>query len=205
MKGGVRKKEYFILVISNFITFPLIGWYIGGIVPALIGFSIALMIDRFFPTWKYELTWNDIDLALKNIYIFGSNPCELCFRINKRKLYIYGDEQGDPQEESIRMAVRIPLKDWSDIYSKEEFSQLIKKFGYMGIYSKNRGPEAYVIFASNGTYDCKEMLKTLFEKSVGGLRPDIYARSVVNVKKDIWIDHSPERKNGTGHQKSRGR
>jgi hypothetical protein len=190
MKGGVRKKEYSVFVISNFVTLPLIGWYFGGALPALIGLSVALMIDVFFPTWKYELTWNDIDLALNNIYEYGSNPCELCFRISDRKLYIYRDEQGDHQEESIRMAVRIPLKDWLDIYSKEEFSQLMKKFGYMGIYSKNRGPEAYVIFTSDGADDCKKILKTLIEKSVGGLRPDIYAQSVVNAKKNIWVDHS---------------
>lgn len=204
MKGGVRKKEYFILVISNFITFPIIGWYIGGIVPALIGFSIALIIDRFFPTWKYELTWSDIDLALYNIHKYGSNPCELCFQVGERRAYIYRDEKGN-EDDPIRMAARIPLNDWSDIYNKEDFSELMKKFGYMGTYSKNRGVEAYVIFTSNGAADCKEILKVLFQKSVGGLRPDIYARSVVNAKKNIWIDHSQEEKNGTGHQKSQVR
>lgn len=192
MKGGVRKKSYSLFTRSNFVLLPILGWYFGGAAFLIIGICLAIAIDVFFPTWKYELSWHDIDVALHNIYKYGSNPCELCFRISNRRLYIYRDEQGDRQEESIRMAVRIPLKDWSDIYNKEDFSELMKKFGYMGIYSKNRGPEAYVIFTSDGTDACKEILKTLFEKSAGGLRPDIYARSVVNAKKNIWIDHSEE-------------
>lgn len=190
MKGGMISKKLDILLLINYFIFPLIGWYFGGILIAIAGLLFAYLIDIFAPKWKHELTWQDIDIALKNIYRYGKNPCDLCFYVKNRKVYIYRDEQGDHQEESIRMAARIPLKDWSDIYSKEEFSQLMKKFGYMGIYSKNRGPEAYVIFTSNGADDCKEMLKILFEKSVGGLRPDIYARSVVNAKKNIWIDHS---------------
>jgi hypothetical protein len=204
MKGGVRKKEFFILVISNFITFPLIGWYIGGIVPALIGFSIALIIDRFFPTWKYELTWSDIDLALYNIYKYGSNPCELCFLVGNRKVFVYRDERGN-EKRPIRMSIRLPLEDWSDLFDKKGFSKLLHEFGGMGLYSKDRGPECYGLFPRGGREDCKEILKVLFQKSVGGLRPDIYARSVVNAKKNIWIDHSHEGKNGTSHQKSRVR
>jgi len=191
MKGGVRKKEYFILVISNFITFPLIGWYIGGIVPALIGFSIALIIDRFFPTWKYELTWSDIDLALNNIYKYGSNPCELCFRVGNRKIFIYRDERGSDKK-PIRMSVRLPISNWSDIFADDNFHKLVDLFGGKGIYHDNRGPDSYGIFPRRGVQGCKDILKFLFEKSVGGLRPDIYARSVVNAKKNIWIDHSAD-------------
>jgi hypothetical protein len=69
------------------------------------------------------------------------------------------------------------------------------------MYSNNRGPESYDIFTRIGheLEDCKGLLKTLFEKSVGGLRPDIYAQSVVNTKKNIWIDHSEEEKNEANH------
>ena len=207
MKGGVRKKEYFILVISNFITFPLIGWYIGGIVPALIGFSIALIIDRFFPTWKYELTWSDIDLALNNIYKYGSNPCELCIRVGKRRIFVYRDEKdttrrGGPPSTRIRIAVCIPLADWSDLLTDDDYDKLFRLYGGKAMYSKNRGPESYDIFTRIGREleDCKELLKSLFEKSVGGLRPDIYARSVVNAKKNIWIDHSEETKEAGRHK-----
>jgi hypothetical protein len=194
-------KKLDILLLINYFIFPLIGWHFGGILIAIAGLLIAYLVDIFAPKWKHELTWQDIDIALKNIYKHGKNPCELCFQVGERRVYIYRDEKGD-EDDPIRMAVRIPLKDWSDIYNKEDFSQLMNKFGYMGIYSKNRGPEAYVIFTSNGADDCKEILKTLFERSVGGLRPDIYARSVVNAKKNIWIDHSEEEIKKPGRRKS---
>ena len=189
-------KKLDILLLINYFIFPLIGWHFGGILIAIAGLLIAYLVDIFAPKWKHELTWQDIDIALQNIYKHGKNPCELCFQVGKRKVYIYRDEKGN-EDDPIRMAARIPLNDWSDIYNKEDFSELMKKFGYMGTYSKNRGAEAYVIFTSNGAADCKEILKVLFQKSVGGLRPDIYARSVVNAKKNIWIDHSQEGRNGT--------
>ena len=88
------------------------------------------------------------------------------------------------------MSVRIPLEDWSDIFDEEGFSKLLHKFGGMGLYSKDRGPECYGIFPRGGMEDCKEILKILFQNSVGGLRPDIMAQSVINTKKVIWLDHS---------------
>lgn len=191
MKGGVRKKGYSIFLISNFLTLPVIGWIMGGLLPAFIGFIIALIIDVLFPTWKHELSWNDISLALGNIYRYGSNPCELCFIVGNRKVFVYRDERGN-EKRPIRMSIRVPIDDWSDLFDKEGFSKLLHTFGGMGFYSKDRGPECYGLFPRGGQDDCKEILKILFEKSVGGLRPDIYARSVVNAKKNIWINHRTE-------------
>jgi hypothetical protein len=39
-------------------------------------------------------------------------------------------------------------------------------------------------------------------RKIGGLRPDIYARSVVNAKKNIWINHSEEEMKKAGKRKS---
>lgn len=194
MKGGVRKKSYFIFVISNFISLPLIGWYMYGIWTALVGLIIAIVIDRFFPTWEYELTWKDIDLALYNLYKYGRNPSELCFRVDNRKIFVYRDEKGD-EKRPIRMSVRMPLEDWSDIFDEKGFSELLHKFRGMGLYSKDRGPECYGIFPRGGLEDCKEILRILFQKSVGGLRPDIMAQSVIGAKKNIWLDHSQDEQN----------
>lgn len=191
MKGGVRKKEYSIFTRSNFIVLPILGWYFGGAILLVVGVCLAIAIDVLFPKWKWELTWQDIDRALKNIYRYGSNPCELCILVEHRKIFVYRDERGDPDDcGGVRMAVRIPLKDWADLYNKNELSELMHRYGYMGMYSKNRGPEAYVLYSKDGPNDCKRILKEMFEKSVDGLRPDIYAKSVVNSKKNIWFDHS---------------
>lgn len=190
MKGGVRKKSYFIIVLSNFITFPVLGWYLGGIYLAALGFFLALVIDKLFPTWKSELEWKDINIALNNVYLYGSNPCELCFFVNNKRVYVYRDEKGS-EKEPIRMAIRIPLSEWSDIYSKEELRDLYQKYGGSAFYSNNRGPQSYLIFSRSGRRvdDCKAMLKSIFEKTVGGLKPDIYASSIVNSKENIWVKH----------------
>jgi hypothetical protein len=169
----------------------LIGWIIGGILFALAGLIVAYVVDCFFPKWKYELTWKEIDLAIGNLYKYGKNPSELCFRVGSRKVLIYRDERGNPEKgDAVRMAVRIPLEDWAEFYSRKDLSDLMHKFGGMGMYSQNRGPEAYLLFPRGGGEDCKEILRILFQKAVGGLRPDIYAQSVVISKKSIWIDHS---------------
>lgn len=194
MKGGVRKKSYFIIVISNFFTLPILGWLWGGIYLASVGFILALLIDRLFPTWKYELTWKDIDTALNNIYLHGHSPCDLCFIVNNRRIYIYRDEKkihrnNGTIDKRIRMAVCIPIKDWKDLLSKDDLHGLFKQFGGKAMFSSNRGPESYDVFASKGKHieDCKGLLNLLFKKATGGLNPDIYASSIVNSKKNIWV------------------
>lgn len=190
MKGGVHRKSYFIFVLSNFLTFPLIGWFIGGIYAAATGFMLALIVDKLFPTWKSELTWNDIENALNNLYLYGNNPCELCFIIGNRKLYVYRDERGS-EKEPIRLAVSIPLVDWSDLFTEDELTVVFRRYREFGIFCKNRGPESYVVYAKSGKRvdGCMTILRILFEKSVGGLKPDIYASSIVNSKKNIWVEH----------------
>jgi hypothetical protein len=204
MRGGVRKKGYSIFILSNFVSLPLLGWHFGESIFLIIGLCLAIAIDIFFPTWKYELTWQDIELALNNIFKYGSNPCELRFLVGDRKIFVYRDERGN-KKSPIRMSIRIPLKDWPDLFEDKNFHQLVDLFGGKGLYHGNRGPDSYGIFPREGIKGCKDILNFLFENSVGGLRSDIYARSVVNAKKNIWIDHSQEGKNGTGPQKSRVR
>lgn len=188
MKNKVRDKFYNILLICLYIILPIIGWQIGGIYFAGFGLIVAYLTDFFFPKWQYELTWKDIDLALYNLEKYGRNPSELCFRVDGRKIFIYRDEKGN-EKRPIRMSVRLPLEDWSDLYDKEGFSNLLHKFGGMGLYSKHRGSESYGLFPRGGREDCKNILKMLFQNSVGGLRPDIIAQSSVNTKKVIWLDH----------------
>jgi hypothetical protein len=196
LKGGMISKKLDILLLINYFLFPLIGWCVEGILTAIAGLLIAYLVDIFAPKWKHELTWKDIDIALRNIYKYGKNPCELCFRIGNKKIFVYRDERDDsrrggPPKTRIRMAVCLPLADWSNLFTEDGYRQLLHKYGGKGMYGNNRGPKSYDIFMKKGheLEDCKELLKFLFEKSVGGLRPNIYARSVVNAKKNIWIDH----------------
>jgi hypothetical protein len=188
MKSGVIKKHYYIILAGNYFLLPIIGWRVGGILPAIVGVILAYLIDIFFPKYQYELTWYDIDLALKNIYQYGNNPCELCFRVKKKKIYVYRDEKGNSQE-PIRMAVSMPLLMWKDLYDDGDFHHLIDEYGGKGMYCNNRGPESYVIFPRGGLEGCKSVLRLLFEKAVGGLQPDIYAESTVNSTKNIWLEH----------------
>jgi hypothetical protein len=188
MKGGVKNKGYSIFVISNFFSLPVIGWFMGGIVTAISGFVIAFLIDHFFPTYKWELTWHDIDLALKNIYIYGNGRCQLCFFVGKRKVYIYRDEKGSDRN-PIRMIVRIPCSEWKEFFEDGDFHQLVDKFKVTGMYTKSRGKKDYILLTNGEDNICREVLRFLFEKAVGGLHPDIYAESTVNSTKNIWVEH----------------
>jgi hypothetical protein len=200
MRISERKKSYSAFVISNFITLPVIGWFVGGLVPTLVGFCLALLIDLFFIKWRYELTWKDIDLALNNLYKYGRSPSEICFRVGDRRIFVYRDEKddtqrGQPPSTYIRMAVRIPLVDWSGLLTEKDLDDLFHKYGGMAMTSSNRGPKCYDIFIKSrlGVEACRELLKELFEKAVGGLRPDIMASSnFVLSYKNVWIDHSQE-------------
>ena len=96
------------------------------------------------------------------------------------------------------MAVSIPINDWSDLLDQEDYHELVSKYGGKGIPSNFRGRKSYDIFTPierKGPEDCKEMLKFLFQKAVGGLRPEIMAQSVVNSSKVIWLDHSQDEQN----------
>lgn len=191
MKGGVRKRSFYIFILSNFLTLPALGWHFGGIFLSAIGFLVALIIDKLFPTWKFELNWEDIDNALRNIYQFGNNPCDLCFLIGNRKLYVYRDEKGTKNEPT-RLAVRIPLVYWLDLYTKDELIEKFKSYRELGMFCQNRGTESYVIFTKSGkrVENCKIILKILFEKAAGGLKQEIYASSIVNSSRNIWAKHS---------------
>jgi len=190
LKGGMISKKLDILLLINYFAFAFIGWYFGDVLFAIAGLAIAYLVDIFSPKWKYELTWQNIDMALKNIYQYGKSPCELCFLVGGRKVYIYRDEKDDsrreqPKRTRIRMAVCMPLADWSDLFTDDGFRQLLHKHGGKGMYSNNRGPESYDLFVKKGheLEYCKKILRVLFEKALGGLRPNIYAKSVVNAKK----------------------
>ena len=201
MKGGVIKRQYRIILIGNYFLFSFVGWHIGGVFFTISGFIIALLIDFYFPTYQWELTWHDIDLALNNIYKYGNSRCELCFRVGHRKVYIYRDERGSYQH-PIRMAIRIPLTNWEEFFLNGNFHQLVDKFGGWGMYSNIRG-KSYNLFTRIPDHPpdiCKEVLKFLFEKAVGGLKPDIYAQSIVNSTKNIWLEHQDEE---TEEQKKR--
>jgi hypothetical protein len=65
---------------------------------------------------------------------------------------------------------------------------LVDKFGGKGMYSNARG-KSYDLFTRGGPDVCKEILKFLFDESVGGLQSDIYAQSSVNSRKNIWIEN----------------
>ena len=94
------------MLLSNYLLFGFLGWLWGGILQAIFGVSLAMLIDGFFPKWTYELSWENINNAVRNHMKFGSDGSHLTFLIGRRKLHIYRDDKGDPY----RLGVRIPLK-----------------------------------------------------------------------------------------------
>lgn len=204
MKGRAKNKYYDILLLVLYFILPAIGWFVHGIGLAIIGLIVAYGIDFFSPKWKSELTWKDIDLAIKNLYRYGRNPSLLWFCVGERKILVYRDEKGG-ETKPVRMAVSVPIDDWSDLLDQEDYHELVSKHGGKGIPSTYKGHEYYDIFTKidrEGPEDCKEMLKFLFQKAVGGLRPEIMAQSVANTSKVIWLDHSQDEQNQGLHKRN---
>jgi len=202
--GNEKKKKKFIIMKSKlqkqsdilltclYIILPIMGIYIGyvfsgylaSVIFAILGLIAAFIVDILMPRWKYDLTWGEIDIALNNMYKYGHIPSEICFRVGKRRIFVYRDERdntrtGQKPSTRIRMAICIPLIDWSDLLTENDFDNIFKLYGGKSMYSSNRGPKSYDVFARIGqeVEDSKGMLKYLFEKAVGGLRPEIMAES----------------------------
>ena len=197
MKGIERKPEYGIFLVSLYFIFPFLGWYFSGIIMAVIGLVVAYHIDLLFPKWNYELSWQEIEMALDNIYKYGNIPCELTFLVDNRRIFIYRDERDfsrkkQPSKMTTRIGVAIPVEDWSDLYSEDDFRGFQKIYGGVGMYSNNRGPRAFLLFPKGEVGGCIKILHDMFEKSVGGLKPDIMAENFANSKKHIWIDHGDQ-------------
>lgn len=187
--SSLHPEKYNFVFWLIFILFPLLGWRLGGWLYALLGVLIVILIDYLNPLWQSELTWNDIENALLNMYKYGRNPCELCFRVEKRKVYVYRDEKGHPKRGPIRMSVRIPVNDWDDLFNDEGYAKLLNRFGGFGLFSDSRREPSYGIFPSGGCVDCKEILRILFVKAAGGLHPKISAKTKINSHKNIWIQY----------------
>lgn len=177
------------------------GWYFGGIWLALFLLISMVIIDIYKPLWQSELTWSNIDNALINIQKYGLNPCELCFKIEKRKVYVYRDERGSGKN-PIRMAIRIPISNWDDIIEADGYQSMSEHIGGVMQQSENKVP-SIMIYATidNQIADCKDLLKLLFDKAAGGLRPNIFAKTKVAAKKNIWMYYD-KKGNKTGYNRT---
>jgi hypothetical protein len=181
MKKGIVDKPYKILLLSNYLSFGILGWLCGGMHQAIMGIALALLIDGFFPKWTYELSWKDINNAIKNHMKFGSNGTHLTFKIGGRKLHFYRDDKGDPY----RLGVRIPLKSWEGVFEKNDIKSIVKQYGGMTIKDRWHFQDTIVYFPDNELEDCVKILRLFIEKTEGRLNPKISARSY-GYKKDIW-------------------
>lgn len=184
MKCTVKNNKINYFLNSLFLILPFLGFYLSGVV-ALLGIGVAYIVERIYPKWVSGLNWNDINIAIQNVYNYGNNPCELCFMIDNRKIYVYRDQKEGPT----RIGLRIPLKYWNDLFSEKQLEDLRKPFGGWAIYTTNRGPRSFLFFPNGDVESCVQVLKFLLEQCSKNLYSDLFAEAIVNSKKDIWKDH----------------
>lgn len=198
MKTKLLKRRYGILLAMFYVALTLFGWYLGrilfngylgGVVFAVIGFIVACIVDIFLPRWKYEITWADIDIVLRNIYEYGLERMEFWFRVSDRRIRLYRDSLGC-EDSPIRMEVSIPHKDWSDLLSQKDIDEFSRRCVCDIVSSKGLGEEHYFFVTKRERPDdCKAILKYLFDISAGGLTPEIMADSMPY----LWIDYEQEK------------
>ncbi len=147
----------------------------------VVGLLLAMVIDLLSPKWAYELSWRDLDRALKNQYVYGCNGSLLCLRIGQRRLYVYRDEKG----KGVRMGLRIPLKYWEDIFDQDRLKNLGEKFGGWWLFDKWKNKDCFVYFPEDGPDGCSRVLKHIITEAMGGITPNVYGQ-IDCAKVDIW-------------------
>jgi hypothetical protein len=184
MKRKVLDVKVVILLILMYPVLGVLGWFLGGIYLCLLGLVIANLIDRIWPLWIYDLSWENVDLALENLGKYGATGSHLCFLIKGRKFFIYRDHKGR-NGDLYRYALRIPLEHWKDIYSTEEIENIYRQHGGWWVLDECKGLDCLSCFPRNNLLTCKEVLKQFINVVSADLKKDVFAR-VDSAKKDIW-------------------
>ncbi len=86
------------------------------------------------------------------------------------------------------MSIRVPFKDWKDLFGYEDLKKIKVKFGGEAEECKYPHP-SYAFYPKNGMKDCKKILELFIQKGAGGLNSNVLARTSVNSKKNIWVKH----------------
>lgn len=188
MRRGVVDKHVWILRGLLLIGLPAVSWYLTGIPGVVVGLILALLLDGFLPKWTSNLKWRDVELALHNLYDYGYSGSTLCFRLaQKRRVYIYRDEKGDP----IRMGIKVPLANWNDFFTDSQMKDIGDTFGGWWFFEDSTTHKCLVYFPAQGRKGCLDFLRWLITHSDGELHDAILAR-VNCAKKNIWRKHTHE-------------
>lgn len=190
MKKGYVDKKISFSIVFLYVFFGVSGWFIGGILYVFIGLLLVFLIDEIFPKWAYDLTWEDIELALDNLGKYGATGSHMSFKIKNRKFFIYRDANGK-KGILYRYALRIPLKHWEDIYNLQDIEDIYKSIGGMRVINDCKGLECYSCFPRNNLEDCKKVLKKFINAVSADIREDVFAR-VDFAKKNVWIKYDDD-------------
>lgn len=187
MQRGIVDKKVLAIIGVLYVLLPLIFWYFGNAFFIPVGLLIAYAIDRLTPKWVYDLSWEEIDLALKNLGPYGVTVSHLIFRIKGRKFFIYRDLKGKPY----RYVLRIPIDHWQDVYDKEDIERIFKDNGGWWSPDKYKGLRCLSYFPKNNMETCKIVLQKFIKDASADLKKDVFAQ-VDYAKRDVWVRHDEE-------------
>jgi len=182
MRVGVVDKRIKCLVIGAYVVLPAMGYIVMGLLLSILGLFIANTIDRIMPKWGYDLSWKDIEIGITNLYKYGLDGSLFCVKKDKKKIFIYRDEKGDP----VRMGFMIPVACWKGIIDKSDFESLAIRFESYYHFIVKDHKEQFAFFPyDHSPENCLRILKFILENYSNGLNHNVLAR-VDGAKEDIW-------------------
>lgn len=176
---GIRVCCLFLLALSTFF------WHSLGFVGALI---VTFLMDRFWPKWASELSWEDIYVALCNLSVFGVNGSRLHLRFSGRQLFACRDTR----KEKKRLAVMLFTDEWIDLFPTTKALKDYAKKMKAVCYIENAYHKEVCILKpktqENMEQECFRILKHTFNLTGKSISTDVVA-CVDSIKRVAWIQY----------------
>lgn len=195
MKHCYKDKSHTIVSYLALIILTIIGlgyWGLQGLLVAIgTGCIIMLSLTSLWPIWATELDWEDIEIALTNLY--GSDlktGPEIIFRLRNKTLTVFNNAIID---KDFPMGISYYENDWQDIFDWEDIRQIIAKSAGGKAFSKG-------VFKSRKCVVIKEepiqvildILKFFVSKALEDIK-SLSAREK-HVSRSIWVSIKDQQK-----------
>ena len=183
--GMPRKKTVWLLRVFSLLLLIIATYFWHGL-GFLSSLVFIVILAKVWPKWAYELSWDDIYMAICNLSKFGINGSRLHIHFQNHRIFVYKDIKN----KKLRIVVMFFENEWNDIFSK---SKEVKDFAKQNnaVYNRDYFPYRKHTFflkpkdRKNLEKESLIILKKLCNLAGETLTPDVIA-CVDSVKRFAW-------------------